>query len=375
VEKGSAVIKFIHPVEPSEAKGLVADVYAQIKRDFGRVAEPFMMHSPSPNLLAGAWMACRETELVGTVPRATKEAVAATVSQLNRCQYCVDAHTIMLSATGEGKAAKAIAKADYAEIPDQKMFDAVKWTLATNSPKSEDLEQPPFTPQEAPEVIGTAVFYHYINRMATVLLGGTPLPSSQGWLKAPLKGMASHMFSEAVHRPKNIGDSLQFLPEANLPGDLHWAQTNPNLAAAYARFAAAVEKAGESALPVAARRFVKEEISEWDGKASELNLAWSEETISKFDEATQAAARLALLTALAPNEVDAEIIAAFSKHFPGDDKLVAALAWASLTAARKIGTWLQPPKLRGVAQAPAGSLESSTESAASVQRKQQPLRS
>ena len=53
------MIKFIHPVEPSEAKGLVADVYAQIKRDFGRVAEPFMMHSPSPNLLAGAWMACR----------------------------------------------------------------------------------------------------------------------------------------------------------------------------------------------------------------------------------------------------------------------------------------------------------------------------
>src|SRR3972149_3042849 len=94
-------IKYIHPVKPGSAQGLVADVYVQVKRDFGRIAEPFLMHSPLPQLLAGAWMVCRETELVGNVPREVKEAVAAAVSQLNQCPYCVDAHTIMLDAAGE----------------------------------------------------------------------------------------------------------------------------------------------------------------------------------------------------------------------------------------------------------------------------------
>jgi hypothetical protein len=77
------MIKYIQPCKPSSATGLTAQVYTQTKRDFGRVAEPFLIHSPVPNLLAAVWMVCRETELVGQVPRNSKEAVAAAVSQLN----------------------------------------------------------------------------------------------------------------------------------------------------------------------------------------------------------------------------------------------------------------------------------------------------
>jgi hypothetical protein len=91
------------------------------------------------------------------------------------------------------------------------------------------------------------------------------------------------------------------------------------------------------------RAHVQEEISEWNGKTSELGLAWNEDAISKFDEAKQDAARLALLTAFAPYRVDKSVVSAFRKHFPGDDKLVGALAWASFTSARKIGAWLQTP--------------------------------
>jgi AhpD family alkylhydroperoxidase len=286
-------------------------------------------------------MVCRETELVGDVPRQTKEAVAAAVSQLNNCSYCVDAHTIMLNAAGDRSTANAISNACYNDIPDPKIRAIVNWALATNTPKSEALRWRPFSRQEAPEIIGTAVYYHYINRMACVFLGDTPLPSSRRWLKGSLKRAASLMFSSAIHRHKKTGDALQFLPKADLPPDLHWAKMAPNVAQAYARFAATAHEIGEHALPTVVRETVQQEISEWDGETSELDLAWIEDAISRYDEATQAAARLAMLTALAPNKINGATVQTFRKHFPEDEKLVGALSWASFAAARKIGTWLQ----------------------------------
>jgi AhpD family alkylhydroperoxidase len=334
------VIKYIRPVKPGSANGLVADVYSQIKRDFGRVVEPFQMHSPLPKLLAGAWMVCRETELVGIAPRVTKEVIAALISQLNQCPYCVDAHTIMLIAAGEGQLASVISKGRYENISDEKIFMIVEWALANTSPRSELLRWLPFSKQEAPEIVGTAVFYHYINRIANALLGKTPLPLSQGWLKSPMKNFASIAFSSAINRNKTIGDALQFLPKEDLPNDLQWAKPSANVAQAYACFAGAVEEAGESALPMEVRAQVQEELSQWMGKTSDLSLAWAEDAISRFDEATEAAAQLALLVALAPDRINEDAILAFKKHFPEDEKLVGALAWASFAAARKIGTWL-----------------------------------
>ncbi len=287
-------------------------------------------------------MACRETEVVGVVLRSLKEVVAASVSQLNKCAYCVDAHTIMLSAAGEGKIANAISKARYEDITDEKTFRIVRWALATTSPRSDLLRWQPFSKQEAPEFIGTAVFYHYMNRIANALLGETPLPFTQGWLKSPMKTIASQTFSNAINRPKTVGDSLEFLPKMDLPNDLRWAKSSTNVARAYACFAAAVEESGEQALPPEVRAHVEEELSQWTGRTSELSLAWCEDAISRFDEATEAAARLAILTALAPDRIDSGAIPAFRKHFPEDTKLLGALAWASFAAAKKIGTWLQP---------------------------------
>jgi AhpD family alkylhydroperoxidase len=326
------VIKYIRPIKPSSAGGLVAGVYAQVERDFGRVVEPFQMHSPLPKLLAGAWMVCRETELVGVVPRAIKEVVAASVSQLNQCPYCVDAHTVMLTAVGEGKFANAISKARYEEITDEKVFMIVEWALATTSPRSELLRWLPFSKQEAPEIIGTAIFCHYMNRMANALLGNSPLPFSQGWLKSSMRSIASQTFSNAINRSKMVGDSLEFLPKADLPNDLRWAKSNNNVARAYSSFAAVVEEAGEQALPTEVRAHVEEELSEWSGKTSELSLAWSEDAISRFDEATESAARLAVLTALTPNRIDENTILDFRNHFPDETKLLGALAWASFAS-------------------------------------------
>src|SRR5262245_30876330 len=101
-------VHYVTPVPRDAASGLVAQVYAQIKQDLGVVPEPFTLHSPAPDLLAGAWAIFRETLLVGKVRRGIKEALATQVSQANQCPWCVDAHTISLYAAGDGSVARAI---------------------------------------------------------------------------------------------------------------------------------------------------------------------------------------------------------------------------------------------------------------------------
>jgi AhpD family alkylhydroperoxidase len=289
-------------------------------------------------------MACRETELAGNVRRDIKEAIAATVSKINQCPYCVDAHTIMLNATGKRNVARLISNENYDQISDSEVREIVKWASATRSTGFEILLSPPFSRQDEPEIIGTAVFFHYINRIVNVLLSETPLPSNRSWLKNTLKLMAGLFFSRAARRHKSLGDSLKFLPEADLPADLNWAKPNPTIAGAFARFAAVIEEAGTYALSAEVRACVQERVQGWNGETLRLNKQWVEQAISGFNDASKAAGRLALLAALSPYEVDEGIVLAFRVHFPEDDRLLGTLAWASFTAARSIGSWLHVPK-------------------------------
>ena len=337
------MIKYIQLVTAAEANGLTAQVYPQIKHDFGALVEPFTLHSPAPQLLAGVWVATRETLLVGNVSRKIKEAVAATVSRLNQCPYCVDAHTMMLHATAAHNAAAAISHKRDDQIHDPALRVIIAWAAATRSPGDPILLAPPFLEREAPEIVGTTVVFHYINRMVDVFLSETPLPSNRGWLKRAFKRIAGWYFSRAVRRPKQAGASLALLPAAELPTDLCWAAASPTISDAFARWAAVVEEAGQEALPADVRALVRERVEAWNGESTGLSRGWVEEAIVDLDEADQPAARLALLTALAWYQVDKGVIEAFRTQQPGDDKLIGATAWASFTAAQRVGTWLQVP--------------------------------
>ncbi len=333
-------IKYIQPVSPNSAQGLVAKVYPQIKKEFGALIEPFTLHSPAPELLAGAWSACRESLLVGSVRREIKEAVAATVSRINQCSYCVDAHTIMLNANSAHNSAYAIFHQEDDQIIDVAVRSIVEWAAATRSPGTNILQSPPFSQEDAPESIGTAVFFHYVNRMASVLLSNTPLPSNHPLLKGTLKRMAGWYFSKAMHRSKPLGMSLELLPESELPDDLAWAKVSQNIAGAFARFAAAVDRTGRDFIPEDVRDCVEKHVQAWDGNDPGLGRHWVEEAMSGLDERSKDIGRLVLLTALAPYQVDEEVVNSFTSHIIGDDKLIGALAWGSFTAARRIGTWL-----------------------------------
>jgi AhpD family alkylhydroperoxidase len=89
-------IAYVTAVSPGSARDLVAQVYAQMRADFGRVVEPVSVRSPSPVVLAGQ------------VPRGVKEAVASAVSATNDCPWCVDVHTMLVRATGPTAAAAVV---------------------------------------------------------------------------------------------------------------------------------------------------------------------------------------------------------------------------------------------------------------------------
>ena len=331
-------LQHLVPVKPSEAKGLVAQVYSQIKQDFGRIVEPFTLHSPIPQLLAGVWMASRESELVGNVPRETKEAIAACISQLNKCPYCVDAHTIMLTAKGDKQTAQQITKEQYQNIRNPKTRKIAEWALETLSPDSKIINNPPFEAEEAPEIIGTAVFYHYINPLVTIYLGKTPLPLPI--LRTPMKRVASRLFRKAVKRLKTPGTSLSLLPEKSLPKDLTWAKDSPHVAGAYARFAAVVKDIEKTYVPVLARKTITQYIGEWNPDTQQNEIQWIKETTAKMDSLENNATILAFLTINHPHRIDKKLINSFQRHCSQKNQLLAITVWASFIKATKIGTWL-----------------------------------
>jgi len=98
--------------------------------------------------------------------------------------------------------------------------------------------------KSAPEIIGTALAFHYINRTVDVFLEKSPmeLPSTLAWAKGPLTKVAASTFAKRlVHVSARPGVSLRLLPEAPLPSDFAWAESNPFLAGAYARLAAVLD--------------------------------------------------------------------------------------------------------------------------------------
>ena len=128
--------------------------------------------------------------------------------------------------------------------------------------------------------------------------------------------------------------------KTELPADLAWAKGSPNITGAFARFSAAIDRAGRAVVPEDVRDCVNKHVQAWDGNDPGLGRLWVEEAIDGLDEKSKDIGRLVLLTALAPYQVDEGMVKAFTAHIIGDARLLGALAWGSFTAARKIGTWL-----------------------------------
>lgn len=342
-EQMTKTIKYVQPVRYDSATGLTAAVYGQMQADFLPVP-PLTLHSPLPEVMAGVWSIVRESLSAGHVDRSLKEAVAATVSQLNECPYCVEVHTSMLHATSAHDAAGAILQGSYHNIHDPHIHSIVQWIMKKQTDKANGESFQPFSRNDAPEIIGTAVAFHYINRMVNVFLEDTfvPVPSA-------LKGLSGRLFGATAGkrfiRHIKPGDSLKFIPTAKLPDDLSWAASNRAVAGAFAGFAQVIEETSLKILPEQVRTFVGERIQAWNGEALGISRRWVEEAVIDIKKEDRASTRLMLLTALASYQVDSSVVEDFRSYYPDDAQLIAATAWASFTAARRVGSWMNLPEM------------------------------
>jgi hypothetical protein len=121
-----------------------------------------------------------------------------------------------------------------------------------------------------------------------------------------------------------------------------WARACPPVASAFAGFMAAIEDETREVIGPGARAVVEARVGAWSGEEPQLSRAWVQTAITGLSEPEAAAARLALLTALAPHQIDDVVVAAYRCHEPADRRLLALLAWSSAQAARRVGAWSTP---------------------------------
>ncbi|MFL6144200.1 MAG: carboxymuconolactone decarboxylase family protein [Labedaea sp.] len=330
----TAQVRHVRAVPFGRADGGVARVYREIERDFGVLAPPIALHAPAPDVLAASWLMLRETLLVpGAAPRAHKEAVSTAVSEGNNCPFCVTMHSSMLG--------DLVGYRDGV-IPDPAARAAADWARVNATNHTGAGHPVPFPLEQAPELVGTAVILQYLNRMVNIFLGELPLPPhAPAAALGVVRRVLVWLITSAEDRGPRPGVSLDLLPEAQLPEDLRWATGNTVIAEAFARGSAAVEQAGGRSVPAEVRELVLEHLSRWDGRPIGPSRAWVEDAAAALPANRRAAARLALLTALASYQIDQPVIDRFRADQPDDRALIDLTSWASLAAARRVGGWMR----------------------------------
>jgi hypothetical protein len=310
---------------------LLASVRTEVERDFGALVPPIAAHSPAPLALAAAWTMLRATMIEpGLVDRTTKEAVATAVSHANSCWYYEELHLTTLESLNEQRAASA--DSELSSLADLRIRKATAWARAagmrgyTNDPR-------PFDDRHVPELVGTVVISHYLDRMATVLLSGTAAPS----------GVARQDFDKvaalAHHSPSA---ARELLPTAELPYDLAWTAGEPRVADAFARAAAVIDAAASRSVPESVRALVLARLTDWQGETPGDDQHWLAVALAGLPDDDRPAGRLALLTAVAPHQVTELTLDMLREHGTDERTLVELISWASLAAARRVGEWLAP---------------------------------
>ena len=280
------------------------DLYQQTDDDF-IAAPPVTLHAHVPGLMAAVWAGLRESVLAGPADRVARETVAAEVSAINDCPYCVDVH---------GGLAGDVRPDEFA-----------RWARATRSPGDAELATPPFDAAHAPYFIGTALQFHYVNRMVSAFLTRYPAGNE------PVDGSGALVRSAIGIKNPEPGASLRFVAEAALPSELVKLEPAPEVARAWAALCDVAERCGERTLTTRVRTAVGDHIASWDG--TDPDLGWRAP-----DEGP--GARFALTVALAAYRVDDRLIEETRATHPTEAELVSIAAWASARAARRIASWL-----------------------------------
>jgi len=325
-----------------DARGLVAEVYDQIADEFF-MNGALSTHSVRPELLAGIWIGGREIVLTdGLLPRNTKEAIGVSFAQTNKCTYCEDMLIAVVHGAENHGLANDIRFRKQDEITDETVRAFHTWAQSYRMPDAEIVQNPPFDAALAPELLGSALTFNYLNRFVKIFFDGTPLdtPFTGKTVKSAMFRGFGLELRESVTKILQPGRAFPLLPDASLPEDMTWAAGNPDIATAVAQWAGVIEKVAEPEVPANARTVIAEAIANWTGEDMGMSRAWLTPYLAGLDDADTAVARLGLLTAFAPYQVSDDDIADLRSHVDGDGPMVSIVAWSAFTAARRITAWL-----------------------------------
>lgn len=327
----SSLVRHVTPVAPERAKGVVAEVYAQVNAEFSSIGPAVMMMSPAPELMAAGWSLMRESQLAGEISPVDKALVALGVSRSNGLEYDVRSFLAVLRLLGEPEFARAVERGDA--IADPARAALLDWAASTGVTEREPREAP-FEAREAAEYVGTLLFTHFLNRVAAAML---PAGLTPGTLdpadEPPFEGAPVLRDLSRELRPGATSPLLEGLPEGEPPA---WAEGLP-IGRAYAALAATAAQ-GAGLLTPAAAGTVSQVIAAHRGRRLPEADDSPEEWLAALPAEDRAGARVAILAGLAPEALTDEHVAAWratDRRF-GDHCTVFLLAYGAMAAVRRI---------------------------------------
>ncbi|MEV0170008.1 carboxymuconolactone decarboxylase family protein [Streptomyces sp. NPDC050803] len=325
--------RYTEPLPPKAATGRVADVLAQIGRDFG-IADPptFVVLSSAPELLAPTWALMRESLIAGPGSRTGKELAALGASLANKCPFCVDAHTVLLHATGDHALAERVARGERPE--NEEHARVLEWGRRSRVPGGLDAGPFPFPREHAPGYLGTVLAFHFINRIVSALLTESLLPGNAQRFRA-VRSLTGRTLARTVRRPARPGAALTLLDLPDAGEAPAWAGGTP-VGPAYAALLRAA-MAGADLLGPDDQDLMEQTLQDWDGAHPPLALDGFP------DRRERPGARLALLAALAPYRITDEDVAAWRRPEHTDHCLVHLIAYGAFLAVDRIESTLSRP--------------------------------
>jgi AhpD family alkylhydroperoxidase len=326
--------RFFTPAKASAASGLTAEVYRQLRDEFLGPVPAFQAISAAPEVLAATWALMREALLAGDASRVDRELVASTVSRANRCRFCVDAHVMLLHALGEHELAEVIARGGTP--PEPRHAELAAWAEASRSPRAAAWSSP-----YPPEVTGTLLAFHFINRGVSALLDPDLLPG--GLQRSPVvRSVGGRLYAKKAREPKEPGRSLSLLG-AGATAPPGWAGDSP-VGVAYASLKNAAMQGG-SLLGDVARQTVTATVRWEDGRHPARPAEWAADLVRDLPDRDRVGTRIALLAAFAPGAIRAGDVALWRLSHPDDADLVRLVAYGAITATDHVAQALSPAHL------------------------------
>ncbi len=300
--------------------------------DFGMIPPPLSIHKVDSDLFSASWACLRETLVVGRVPRYFKEAVASGASEANRCPYCVGAHSMMFDIYKPPAKKQPTVDDPFRSLDPEKLkMWARSWNLSKN-----DQISPPFPKKIQSEIIGTAVYFHYLTRMVAIYLGDSFIPKYVKWTVPLMMSFMRMCMGLNDKRSKNLGTSQ--LPNVPMDGGPDWADQD-NIRIAFSQFQTVTDSKITKILSGSMMDFIKSFLSKWQGFDPGLSASWVMpymEKLSKLDAKEEQLARYMLWVIGSPYMIVDEEKKSLEKIM-GNTDLFIATAWVSLRAALRTG--------------------------------------